>query len=97
MDTAEIVSTAFGLWLFVAGAFLPRVIPNLRILCLTILAVGAVLGYLDVTMHVRPPWWIMATGAMLLIATGLAAFHSETLFRRKNGYWRVFGPPVAHH
>jgi multisubunit Na+/H+ antiporter MnhE subunit len=89
---AELVNAAFGLWLFIAGAVLPRFITSTRVLGILAIVGGVALAYLDSTIPHRPQWWVWLDTFFVILATGLALANSEVIFRRKNGYWRLAGP-----
>lgn len=90
------VFLAFMLWNYASIAFLPKYIGNRTVLGVTVLIVGAAFAALLSWSAISPnamPWTISINTTFVIIAALMALVHSETIFRRKNGYWRLVGPP----
>jgi hypothetical protein len=90
----EIGVLLFGAWLFLSGSFLPRVIENLTTLSGVTLVVGAAILFGFDAVAPRSPIYVASCSVVLIFAALLAIFHSELLFRRKSGYWRITGRPL---
>ncbi|MBX3717292.1 MAG: hypothetical protein KF738_14945 [Burkholderiales bacterium] len=89
----EIGVLLFAGWLFVSVTTLPRFVENLGTLSVVILVAGAAILFGFDAVAPRSPLYVAFSGLVLILATLMAIFHSELLFRRRSGYWRFVGRP----
>jgi len=79
-----------ALWIFIAIAVAPRFVHSPRVLGLGVMVIGAVLAWIA-SLDSPIPWTISENMLFAILATGGALLHSEIIFRRANGYWRLTG------
>lgn len=89
----EIGVLLFAGWLFVSVTALPRFVENLATLSVVTLVAGAAILFGFDAVAPRSPLYVAFSGLVLILATLMAIFHSELLFRRRSGYWRFVGRP----
>ncbi|MCL4689558.1 MAG: hypothetical protein KJ007_13435 [Burkholderiales bacterium] len=89
----EVGVLLFAAWLFFSGSFLPKIIENLTVLSGVTLVVGAAILFGFDAIAPRSPIYVAFCSVVLIVAALLAILHSELLFRRKSGYWRITGRP----
>jgi hypothetical protein len=93
LTAPQFAHLVFAAWLFISIGYLPKLIANLTLMLCTSLLVGALLAW--IVMFVSPnarPWDISVNILWVIAATFLALVHSEIIFRRKHGYWKLVGP-----